>query len=116
MINLPINMLSFLMYKMDYEMLANGLDPNAQYIGLTYEEFLVKMKESFEYFQSKGDDRLLFIYGNIPNVENMLLGYESPHTGEFFPFVFEIEGKMAVKMHPIDNFTKSHNSRTNFSL
>lgn len=116
MINLPIGMISFLLYKMDYEFIANGLNPKGTFAGLDLDTFLQKTHEAFTHFKAHGDDRLTYVIGHIENCDNEIIGFESPNTKELFPFVFEVDGDMATNVYDAQKFIKDKYSRTNFSL
>jgi hypothetical protein len=118
MVNLPLDMLVFFFYKMDYDMLECNLEENTLYAGKTLPEFLIELKALFEAVRANGTSKLLVTMGHKASSDLVFYGFEDQEGRVKIPFTLEVmeDGLTVKSIQDDDGFIKDKNVRTNLSV
>jgi CRISPR/Cas system-associated protein Csm6 len=101
MVNLPLDMLVFFFYKMDYDMLECNLEEKTLYAGKTLPE-----------------SKLLVTMGHKASSDLVFYGFEDQEGRVKIPFTLEVmeDGLTVKSIQDDDGFIKDKNVRTNLSV
>ena len=118
MVNLPLDMLVFFFYKMDYDMLECNLEENKLYAGKEMPEFLKDVKSVFDAAQAGGETRLLVTMGHKENSDLDFYGFEDKSGKVDIPFTLEVlaDGLTVKSIQDKVGFIKDKNVRTNLTV
>lgn len=118
MVNLPLDMLVFFFYKMDYDMLECNLEEDKIYAGKAMPEFLKELKAMFEAVQANGESRLMVTMGHKENSNLVFYGFEDKSGKIRIPYTLEVldDGLTVKSIQDDTGFIKDKNVRTNLTV
>jgi hypothetical protein len=118
MLNVPLDIIAVQMYKMDYELIENGLDQNATYAGYSYEQFCEKLKSYFDKYIQAGESKLVINMGTLEGSSNAIFAFESKICSEYLPFVLEcdVPSNAVIAIRGIEGFTKTKEVRSRLTI
>jgi hypothetical protein len=85
MVNVPIDIFSYFLIRMDIEMLENQLDMQAYYGERDFNAFINFLKEECRKLQSLGDTKMLTLRGYYPDNPNLVFVFYGNNSGQKLP-------------------------------
>lgn len=106
MVNIPIDIFSYFLIRMDIEMLENQLDVNASYGKYDFESFIDFLKIECDKLKALGDTKLLTHRGHYPNNPNLVFVFYGNNSGEKLPLgvIASDDIKQIIGFGPLDQF------------
>lgn len=118
MINVPLDMLIFFMYKMRMDLLENSLDTHIQYADVDFDTFIMELNNCFERYKAAGATELNIVHGLRNNSNNIIYGFECVQLNEELPFLVECleDNTTIIGICRKDDYNKLGNLRSKLAL
>lgn len=118
MVNVPLDMLVFFMYKMRMDILENSLDIHDIYADMKFDDFIAELNACFDKYTVAGATELNIVHGKKIGTTNIVYGFECTELQEDLPFIIECleDNYTVIGIHKNEGFNKTGNVRSHLAL